>query len=122
MRIETTITDWMSWDHIVHQAVETFRDKYKVSPNALLASDHTFRRIDMAADRTKLHDSDGNQAAEGEYAPMSSFNGADYHLGVFLDEGLATGVVAVMLLDDDGGGGEEDDVDDDEEEDERLAG
>lgn len=108
-RTSSRIETWPRWDDEIHAAVEAFRARHGLTPNILLASSVTFARIDLVAKKQRLVDAEGRRPDEHEYAPVSSFAGADYVLEFCLDERLPSS--ALVLVHDDGGSGEGEPVD-----------
>ena len=58
------ITDFSVWDDIIFSLVDQFHTKFNVYPNILLASDFTYKKIDMYAqmhpDRVLINNDDGS--------------------------------------------------------------
>ena len=49
LKLTGIITDFSIWDDTIHIYAVKFHDQYNVYPNILLASDLTYRKIDLYA-------------------------------------------------------------------------
>jgi hypothetical protein len=88
------ITDFPHWDDIIHEAVIQFHKQYLVYPNILLASQETYRQIDLYAqihpERLRHEDEDFEDSSI-PYEGLSTFSGPDYTLNFCLDPDLSDG-------------------------------
>lgn len=102
------IRSWIDWADEINAFVEDFRERYIVAPNIMLASSVTYRRIDLAAhrDRDRIRDSEGEDPADGEYAPLGWFVGDEYELELAIDDDLPERYVDLIYDTDPNGGGE----------------
>jgi hypothetical protein len=79
------ITDFSQWDDIIHETATQFKKQYLVYPNILLASQETYRKIDLNAqihpERLQYEDDVGDfETSPIPYDGLSSFVGPDYTL------------------------------------------
>jgi hypothetical protein len=90
------ITDFSQWDNIVHETTTQFKKQYLVYPNILLASQETYRKIDLYAqmhpDRLRHEDEEDDfEISSSPYDGLSSFTGPGYTLDFCQDPDLSEG-------------------------------
>ena len=108
-----SLSDWKGWAHAIDASVDDFYDAFGVLPNALVACDATFRRIDMVADRQRVQNADGAHPEDAEYAPLAGFCGPDYQLDFLLNDTVEDR--SFTLVYEAGGGDEGEPIVDDED-------
>ena len=99
------ILDFSKWDDSIHFAAVQFHDKYNVYPNILLASDSTYRKIDLYAqkhpERIVTLDDDGGfetiETSNEPYTGLSSFTTEDYELECCMDYDLQEGSFVIIF-------------------------
>jgi hypothetical protein len=95
LQLKGFITDFSVWDDTIHLFVLKFHEKYNVYPNILLASDPTYRKIDLHAQKhpERLIDPDGENIEAGNtpYEGISYFTTEDYTLECCLELELTKG-------------------------------
>ena len=84
------ITDYTIWDDTINLYAEKFHKQFNVYPNILLASDFTYRKIDLYAQMhpERLIEDDGTETLETSdepYEGISYFTTVDYELECCLD-------------------------------------
>ena len=105
LKLNGFILDFVIWDDTINPFVMKFHDKYNVYPNILLASDDTYRRIDLFAqkhpERIIKFDEDGNmeniETSEDTYDGLSMFTAEDYELECYIDYDLQKGYFMLVL-------------------------
>jgi hypothetical protein len=90
------ITDFSHWDDILHETVMQFHKQYLIYPNILLASQETYRKIDLYAqihpERMRHEDEDADfETSNIPYDGLSFFTGPDYTLDFCQDPDLSDG-------------------------------
>ena len=70
------IARWARWDDKIDAAVRAFRARFVLTPNILLAGEATLARIDMAAAKANISNTDGEPAQEGEHTPIGLLQGS----------------------------------------------
>jgi hypothetical protein len=102
--LKGAITDYTSWDDTIHLTVCKFHEKFNVYPNILLASDKTYRKIDLYAQMhpERLIDPDGENIEAGNtpYEGISYFTAEDYNLECCLDFELTEGNFTLIFDED----------------------
>lgn len=81
------ITSWGEWDKTVHEAVADFKKRCRLIPNLLMASDQTFRRVDLAANANRQNIAGDDRLAPPESVPfieLSGFGGNGYILDMVI--------------------------------------
>jgi hypothetical protein len=99
LKLSGIITDYSIWDDTIHLLVIKFHDQFNVYPNILLASDSTYRKIDLYAqmhpNRIVIAGDDGNvetiETSDEPYNGLSSFVTEDYELECCMDCDLQEG-------------------------------
>jgi hypothetical protein len=99
------ITDFSLWDDAIHLYTVKFHDKFNVYPNILLASDFTYRKIDLYAqmhpNRIRITNDDGNtetiETSNEPYNGVSYFTTEDYELECCLDYDLPEGSFTLIF-------------------------
>jgi len=105
------ILDFTEWDDTIHIFALKFHQRYNVYPNILLASDSTYRKIDLYAQMhpERLIDPDGEDTIETSSCPyegLSYFTTSDYTLECCLDYDLTEGNFTLIFDEDPDFGGE----------------
>jgi hypothetical protein len=105
LKLTGFITDYSIWDDTIHLLVIKFRDQFNVYPNILLASDFTYRKIDLYAqihpNRIMITGDDGIvetiETSDESYNGLSSFVTEDYELECCLDYDLQEGSFVLVF-------------------------
>jgi hypothetical protein len=105
LKLTGVITDFSIWDDTIHLYAVKFHDQFNVYPNILLASDCTYRKIDLYAqmhpNRIVITDDDGNIETIGTsdepYNGLSHFVAEDYELECCLDSDLPEGSFTLIF-------------------------
>jgi hypothetical protein len=98
------IVNYSIWDDTIHLNAVKFHDQFNIYPNILLASDSTYRKIDLYAqihpDRISTTDDDSNietiETSDEPYNGLSQFVTEDYELECCLDFDLAEGYFTLI--------------------------
>ena len=89
------IQDFLTWDSTINSFAISFHEKYNVYPNILLASDDTYRKIDLYAQKkpNMLIGPDGKDilSSNETYEGISEFVTEDYTLDCCFDYDLTLG-------------------------------
>ena len=85
MRKTYRLRSWKGWDKHVDQAARDFEAEFGVTPNLLVASPVTLRRINVAADKARVGNGKGKAPEAGRYVELRGFTPADYEI-VFIEE------------------------------------
>jgi hypothetical protein len=99
LKLTGIITDYSIWDDTIHLFAVKFHDQFNVYPNILLASDSTYRKIDLYAqmhpNRIMITEDDGNnetiETSDESYNGLSQFVTEDYELECCMDYDLSEG-------------------------------
>ena len=99
LKITGVITDFSIWDDTINQHALIFHKQHNVYPNILLASDFTYRKIDLYAqmhpDRIRTTDDNGNtetlMTSDVPYDGLSQFVAEDYILECCIKNDLPEG-------------------------------
>jgi hypothetical protein len=99
LKLTGIITDYSIWDDTIHLFVVKFHGQFNVYPNILLASDSTYRKIDLYAqmhlNRIVTNGDDGEietiETSDEPYSGLSSFVTEDYELECCMDYDLDEG-------------------------------
>ena len=105
LKLTGIITDFSIWDDAIHIFAVKFHDQYSVYPNILLASDNTYRKIDLYAqmhpDRIRTFDDDGSfetiETSNEPYNGLSHFVTEEYELECCLDYDLQEGYFTLLF-------------------------
>ena len=105
LKLTGVITDFSKWDDTIHLSAVKFHNQYNVYPNILLASDFTYRKIDLYAqmhpNRIVTTGIDGNietiETSNEPYEGLSSFVTEDYELECCLDFDLQEGYFTLIF-------------------------
>jgi hypothetical protein len=100
------LESWKTWDHELFAHVQDFRDRFRLVPNILLASQVTHARIDMAARKDHVRGDEGEIPGEAEHTQLHSFVGPDFELVFCIDDKLPDRHVSLLYDSDPDGGGE----------------
>ena len=101
------VQSWNSWDHETNGFITDFRERFHIAPHIMLASEVTYSRIDLAANRTdNITNNQGEQPSEGEFASLTSFISGDCTLRLCIDDRFRDRVVVLIHDSDPNGGGE----------------
>ncbi|MDR0313444.1 MAG: hypothetical protein LBI14_07580 [Treponema sp.] len=93
LKLTGIISDYSIWDDTIHLYAIRFHDQFNVYPNILLASDYTYRKIDlyvqMHPNRIRITNDDGNvetiETSNEPYNGLSQFVTEDYELECCMD-------------------------------------
>lgn len=85
MRKTYRLRSWKGWDKHVDQAARDFEAEFGVTPNLLVASPVTLRRINVAADKARVGNGRGEAPKGGRYVELRGFTTDAYEL-VFIEE------------------------------------
>jgi hypothetical protein len=95
LQLSGYIVDFYYWDDTINLYVQKFKEKYNVYPNILLASDSTYKKIDLYAQKkpNMIVDNDGIDLTEATepYNGISQFLAMEYSLDCCFDFVLAEG-------------------------------
>jgi hypothetical protein len=99
LKLSGIIADYSIWDDTIHLFAVKFHEQFNVYPNILLASDSTYRKIDLYAqmhpNRIVTSGDDGNietiETSDEPYNGLSSFVTEDYELECCMDCDLSEG-------------------------------
>jgi len=105
LKLTGVITDFSKWDDTIHLSAVKFHNQYNVYPNILLASDFTYRKIDLYAqmhpNRIVTTGIDGNietiETSNEPYNGLSSFVTEDYELECCMDFDLQEGYFTLIF-------------------------
>jgi hypothetical protein len=105
LKLAGVITDFSVWDDTIHLSAVKFHSQYNVYPNILLASDFTYRKIDLYAqmhpNRIVTTGDDGNietiETSNEPYEGLSSFVTEDYELECCMDFDLKEGYFTLIF-------------------------
>jgi hypothetical protein len=105
LKLSGIITDYSIWDDTIHLFVAKFHDQFNVYPNILLASDSTYRKIDLYAqmhpNRIVISGDDGDietiETSDEPYNGLSSFVTEDYELDCCMDYDLREGSFVLVF-------------------------
>jgi hypothetical protein len=105
LKLTGIITDFSIWDDTIHLFAVKFHDQFSVYPNILLASDSTYRKIDLHAqmhpNRIVMSGDDGNietiETSDEPYNGLSHFVTEDYELECCLDYDLPEGSFTLIF-------------------------
>jgi hypothetical protein len=105
LKLAGVITDFSKWDDTIHLSAVKFHTQYSVYPNILLASDFTYRKIDLYAqkhpNRIITTDNDGNietiETSDVPYEGLSCFVTKDYELECCMDFDLQEGYFTLIF-------------------------
>ncbi|MDR1802307.1 MAG: hypothetical protein LBQ94_01760 [Treponema sp.] len=102
LRLTGIITDYTIWDDTINVYAEKFHKQFNVYPNILLASDFTYRKIDLYAqmhpDRLVEHDgTETIETSDEPYEGISYFTTEEYELECCLDYDLLDGSFTLVF-------------------------
>jgi hypothetical protein len=105
LKLAGVITDFSMWDDTIHLSVMKFHSQYNVYPNILLASDFTYRKIDLYAqmhpNKVVTDGADGNietiETSNEPYNGLSLFVTEDYELECCMDYDLLEGYFTLIF-------------------------
>jgi len=105
LKLTGVITDFSKWDDTIHLSALKFHNQYNVYPNILLASDFTYRKIDLYAqmhpNRIVTTGVDGNietiETSNEPYNGLSHFVTEDYELECCMDYDLHEGYFTLIF-------------------------
>lgn len=83
MRKTYRLQTWRGWDRRIDACAKDFEAEFGVAPNLLVANGVTLRRINVAADKKRVNNKNGD-APEG-YVELKGFATEDYSL-LFVEE------------------------------------
>ncbi|MBF0103891.1 MAG: hypothetical protein HQM16_01075 [Deltaproteobacteria bacterium] len=90
------IEGWKSWDHEIHHAILAFHSHHSFYPNIMLASDITYNRINMAANKENMENDEGERPEANMYVNLSGFATEKYRLGFCVDNTLDDKVFSLV--------------------------
>ena len=95
LKLKGFIQDFLAWDSTINLFAVKFNKKYSVYPNILLASDDTYRKIDLFAQKkpNMLIGPDGKDilSSSETYEGINEFVTEDYTLDCCFDYELTLG-------------------------------
>ena len=96
LKLKGYIPNFSIWDDTINIYAIKFHEKYNIYPNILLASDDTYRKIDLYAQMhpDKLVTADGEEnilSSKNSYEGISEFVAEDYVLDCCFDFDLTLG-------------------------------
>jgi len=105
LKLSGIINDFSTWDDIINQYVLIFYKQHNVYPNILLASDFTYRKIDLYAqmhpDRIRTFDDYGNietlMTSDVPYDGLGQFVAEDYTLECCIENDLPEGSFTLIF-------------------------
>jgi len=105
LKLTGIITDFSIWDDTIHIFAVKFHEQYNVYPNILLASDCTYRKIDLYAqmhpDRLRIFDDNSNfetiETSNEPYNGLSNFVTEEYELECCFDYDLQEGYFILLF-------------------------
>jgi hypothetical protein len=105
LKLTGIITDFSLWDDTIHLYTVKFHGQFNVYPNIFLASDFTYRKIDLYAqmhpNRIRITDNDGSietiETSNEPYSGLSYFTTEDYELECCLDYDLPEGSFTLIF-------------------------
>jgi len=105
LKLAGVITDFSVWDDTIHLSAVKFYSQYNVYPNILLASDFTYRKIDLYAqmhpNRIVTNGADGNietiETSNKPYEGLSLFVTENYELECCMDFDLQEGYFTLIF-------------------------
>jgi len=105
LKLTGIFTDFSIWDDTIHLSSVKFHKQYNVYPNILLASDSTYRKIDLYAqmhpDRIICSGDDVNfetiETSNESYNGLNSFITEDYSLECCMDYDLQEGYFTLIF-------------------------
>jgi hypothetical protein len=102
LRLTGIITDYTIWDDTINLYAEKFHKQFNVYPNILLASDFTYRKIDLYAqmhpDRlVDLNEMETMETSNEPYEGISYFTSENYELECCLDYDLPDGSFTLVF-------------------------
>ena len=114
MKLTGRISDFSVWDETIFDLAEKFHDKYNVYPNILLASNFTYRKIDLYAqmhpERIVIYDDDGSyetiKTSSEPYEGLTCIVAGDCELACCLDVDLSDGNFTIVFDENPDFGGE----------------
>jgi hypothetical protein len=106
LKLSGIITEYSIWDDTIHLFAVKFHDQFNVWPNILLASDSTYRKIDLYAqmhpNRIVMSGDDGDietiETSDEPYNGLSSFVTEDYELDCCMDYDLPEGSFMLIFV------------------------
>jgi hypothetical protein len=105
LKLHCFILDFSIWDDTIHDFVEKFQEKFNVYPNILLASDSTYRKIDLYAQKhpdrlINIEDMGTLETSSNPYEGLAYFSTEDYSLELCLDYDLQEGYFTLIFDED----------------------
>ena len=105
LKLTGVIIDFSKWDDTIHLSAMKFHNQYSVYPNILLASEPTYRKIDLYAqmhpNRIVTTGIDGNietiETSNEPYNGLSLFVTEDYELECCMDYDLQEGYFTLIF-------------------------
>src|SRR3954462_8925926 len=85
MRKTYRLQTWRGWDRRIDACARDFEAEFGVAPNLLVANGVTLRRINVAADKARIGNSQGAAPEPTAYVELKGFAAGDYEL-LFVEE------------------------------------
>jgi len=85
MRKTYRLQSWRGWDRRIDACAKDFAAEFGVTPNLLVANGVTLRRINVAADKARINNSQGDAPEPTAYVELKGFATGDYEL-LFVEE------------------------------------
>ena len=93
---------WKGWDRAIDRCARAFAAEFGVTPNLLLASPVTLRRMNVAADKSHVgHESGGTRPNPLEYVELKGFAANGYALTFIAEDDIADNTFALVHAADD---------------------
>ena len=104
LQLKGYISDFYIWDDTINLFVEKFFEKHNVYPNILLASDETYRKIELYAqkhpERLIAPDHENILNSNEPYKGIGEFIASDYSLEFCIDFDLTLGNFSLIFDED----------------------
>ena len=90
------ITKWTEWPTSLKRAVKAYRQKHGSYPTGMHASTATFRRMSIAADRSRVGNADRQAPEQAGYVQLSGIVIEDNRIDFVIDDSYASGTFMLM--------------------------
>jgi len=102
LQLISSIMNFLKWDDTIHIFALKFYQKYNVYPNILLASEATYKKIDLYAQMhpERLYDPDGQNTiveSSHSYEGIDVFVTENYSLDCCIDYDLTEGNITLVF-------------------------
>lgn len=98
-----TFTNINQWSHELNRAVFSFKERYSIFPEGMLANSTTFNRIDIVANTRPEKLRNGEMTKPEQFVALSGFQGDGYSLDWYTEEALAESQYKLFAFTTDGG-------------------